>query len=117
MEDEIYAECRDALMYNRIVTGIIRQQESASQRPRSLDYLYENHACIENITRSRYLQPEDTESLLSRDKKAWEKRWEATRKMRESPPGSSSLPKPCIGNFLGSSIFGAEDDGIFALDF
>lgn len=58
-EDQAFAEYKDNVMYNRVVTGIIRQQEQAiatRPRSRSLDsYHHESQACISNILRTRHL--------------------------------------------------------------
>lgn len=71
-EDELFAETRDWNMYHRIVTGIMRQQTHAiHNQVRSLDYLYETDACIENIHRSRYQHPDDIKSLHARHKREW----------------------------------------------
>jgi hypothetical protein len=54
-EEEAFADYRDFAMYNRVVTGMIRQHEHAiAIRPasRSLDSLYETGACIANIQRN-----------------------------------------------------------------
>ena len=71
-EDEALAEYRDHCMYNRIVKGLSRSQDYASNRQvRSLDFLYENGACIANIERNRREHPHKVESLHSRHEKAW----------------------------------------------
>lgn len=71
-EDKAFAEYCDSIMYNRIVKGICQQQGDASSRKiRSLDFLSENGACIENIKRTRFQPAEDSESLHSRYEKIW----------------------------------------------
>jgi hypothetical protein len=68
-EEEAFADYRDFAMYNRVVTGMIRQHEHAiAIRPasRSLDSLYETGACIANIQRNaRARDANDCVSLYS----------------------------------------------------
>lgn len=109
-EDEVLAEFKDSAMFSLIVDGMTRQQQKA----RSVDYLYENHACIENIKRSRQLHPNDAESLLSRDKKAWRERWAASRMVKES---FESSHQDCGVLFLNAPTRTFRDeDEIFQLD-
>jgi hypothetical protein len=66
------AECRDSIMYDRIVNGIRQQQANASSREgRSLDYLYETEACIQNVNRTRCMPFEECASLHSTNEKMW----------------------------------------------
>lgn len=110
--DEAIAEYRDYCMYNRLVNGMIRQQEHAlhKQCSRSLDSLYENGACIANIQRTRYgdtdrgrnISLKPTEKLTSTD--------DCTKAPKLSAEGADS--------FLAPTASQCEDEfEVFVLDF
>jgi hypothetical protein len=119
-EDEAMAEYRDICMYNRIVTGLSRRQEecyanrSCEQRHgRSLDFLYENGACIENIIRTRHQQhPDDCESLHAR----YERHSNDGRAPRQRPKSADDTQDS--NTFLGPTfpMLHDEPDQIFSMD-
>lgn len=67
-----FAEYRDHCMYTRVVTGIMVRQQAhhhavaGRPRSRSFDSYHESRACVSNIRRTRYLDPEDCGPLYAR---------------------------------------------------
>jgi len=100
-------------MYNRVVTGIIRQQEHAihtQSLSRSLDSLYENRACIANIQRTRYVDPDDYISGRQRAQSvAEEDAAVVNTNAHESETQDNSFLAPTMPSFQ-------DEDQVFALD-
>lgn len=111
-EDKALAERRESRMYNRIVNGICQRQGNASRREvRSLDFLYENAAYIENIKRTRFQPAEDSESLHLRHEKTW-------NTPREHPTLNSAPWREHYSNgFLPSAVPVDDEEEMFILDF
>jgi len=117
LEDEAIADYRDYCMYQRIVTGITRRREDEDRSDvRSLDYLYETDACIQNINRSRHQHPDHVESLYSRDQKV-SGALLATKKENVSPLAHDILTH-YNNSFLAPTMHNLDedDDQVFALD-
>ena len=100
-------------MYNRLVTGMIRQQEHALHRQqcsRSLDSLYETGACIANIQRTRYEDPG----------RGHDKSSKSTEEITSTPVDCTNGPKvstEAVGFLASTAPRFEEDDEVFILDF
>lgn len=98
-------------MHNRIVSGLIRQQQTAIKRVRSADYLQDNEACIENVRHTWYQHPDHVESLHAKPKEALNVHW-ASPEENASPRSSAQMILPQTDSFLGPTIPQLDDEDL-----